>query len=166
MNRIHRAAILSIVAIATLTIGSSISTAQTDNPKTIDCSLDGGKYTCNRLQFLKAFAEAHTVAVDSQPRNPVSDKQLTTFATQLAKQPVPAGQPADMLLRVVRNQPTGFSVGPGDEDLATLRVFSTKTGNASSHLLWVETYTGQPDLPWAVIVRALTQQLQSTIAGH
>jgi hypothetical protein len=166
MKTIHRAAILSFVATAIATIGSSVSIAQTDDPKTIDCSLDGGKYTCNRLQFLKAFAEAHTVAVESQPRNPVSDKQLTTFAATVAKQPVATGQPADILLRVVRNQPTGFSVGPGDEDLATLRVFSTKSGSASSHLLWVETYTGQPDLPWAVIVRALTQQLQSTIAGH
>src|SRR5882757_3663582 len=131
----------------------------------VDCTLDGQAHTCNRADLLHAFAEARTVAVESQPKDRVADAELAALTRRLAKE-LSASASADITLRLVRTQPAGVSVGPGFVELATLRVFSTKTGPQDSHLLWVESYRGQPDIPWVAVVRALTSQLQATLAGR
>jgi hypothetical protein len=138
--------------------------AQKQSP-TIDCSVDGRHLTCDRGEFLRRFAEAKTVALESQPRDHVADAQLAGFAKRLGKQ-VDQGSPADLTIRVVRPAETGFGVGPMDVELASLRVFASKDGPDKSRLLWVETYKGQPDVPWQAVVRAITSQLQNTIAGR
>jgi len=131
----------------------------------VDCTLDGQAHTCNRADLLRLFAEAHTVAVESQPKDHIADAELAALTRKLAKE-LSTSASADITLRLVRTQPAGVSVGPGDVELATLRVFSTKTGPQDSRLIWVETYRGQPDIPWVAVVRALTSQLQATLAGR
>jgi hypothetical protein len=131
----------------------------------VDCTLDGLAHTCNRADLQRAFAEAHTVAIESQPKDRVADAELASFTRKLAKELSPSAS-ADITLRLVRTPSAGVSVGPSDVELATLRVFSTKSGPQDSRLLWVETYRGQPDLPWGAVVRALTGQLQATLAGR
>ena len=128
--------------------------AQKDAPK-VDCSVDGRQLTCDRSELLKRFAEARTLTLQSEPQDHVADVQLASFAKKLGKQVVPA-QPADITVRLVRNIQTGMDmVGSADVDLASLRIFSTKNGTESSHLLWVETYHGQQDMQWYAVVHAL-----------
>ncbi len=130
---------------------------------TVDCSVDGAQYTCSHATLLRTFAEGRTIAVESQPKDRVSEGQLASFATSLGKQIVPETGAA-ITLRLVRDQPTGFSVGPGDSELATLRVFAGSGPN--SHLIWVERYRGQSDRPWPSVVHSITSQFQATLAGR
>ena len=157
------------IAVACMAAGLFVASAPAQTRSTVqqanvDCTLDGQAHTCNRADLLHLFAEAHTVAVESQPKDRVADAELASFTRKLAKE-LSTSTSADITLRLVRTQPAGVSVGPGDVELATLRVFSTKTGPQNSRLLWVETYRGQPDIPWVAVVRALTGQLQATLAG-
>jgi hypothetical protein len=131
-------------------------------PATIDCSVDGRVLTCNREQFLKRFAEAKTLTLQSQPSDRVADGELTSFSKSLGKRVVTA-KPSDLTFRVVRTADTGFEVGPGDQELGSLRVFETKDG--ASRLIWMERYRGQADMPWPAVVRSLTRELQATLAG-
>ena len=135
---------------------------QVERPATVDCSVDGRSLTCDRGEFLKRFAEAKTVALESVPRDRVADGQLASLSKSLGKTVVPGA--ADLTLRVVRPPDSGIAVGTGDEDLGSLRVFATKDG--PNRLVWVEHYRGQPDTPWQAVVRALTQQFQGTLAGR
>ena len=153
-----------LVLSLTLLTGSVGQLRAQKQPPTVDCSIDGRKLTCNRADFLKRFAEARTVALESQPRDRVADGQLAAFAKRVGKQ-VATTLPADLTLRIVRPPDSGFGVGSADVELASLRVFSTKEGADTSRLLWVETYRGQPDVPWQAVVRGITNQLQVTLAG-
>lgn len=162
MRNNSRAVLLSMAA---LLLSTAPAFAQKDAPK-VDCSVDGRQLTCDRSELLKRFAEARTLALESQPRDHVADVQLASFAKKLGKQVVPA-QPADITVRLVRNVQTGMDmVGSADIELASLRIFSTKNGTEASHLLWVETYRGQQDRPWYATVHSLMAQFQQTLAGH
>lgn len=141
------------------------SNSSATQSKTIDCSVDGAQYTCSRTGLASAFAEARTVALESQPKDRLADGELASFVKSLGKLVVPAQGPADITLRLVRTGSTGISVGSFDVELGTLRVFSTRTGKSNSHLLWVETYRGQQDVPWPAVVHELTGQLQAALSG-
>lgn len=169
MQRIGYAIVFSVMTL--LSVGTVVAKAQTESaksrkdPSSVDCSIEGKRLTCNRMDFLKSFAEARTLALESQPKSRIADQQLASFAQSLGKQVTP-GFPADITLRLVRSPTTGVSIGPGEMELASLRVFATKTGAEASRLLWVETYRGQADMPWGMVVQALLQQFQTTLADH
>ncbi len=69
--------------------------------------------------------------------------------------------PAELVFLLV---PTGeqgvVDTSPGDIDLGTLRVYSATTNGARGQLLWAETFSGKPDLPWPVVVHGLVLQFQ------
>lgn len=48
----------------------------------------------------------------------------------------------------------GIYYGPSDRELGTIRAWY---GNK---LLWVESYYGQPDIPWPIVVNHLTAQFR------
>ncbi|WP_263384643.1 hypothetical protein [Granulicella arctica] len=145
-------------------LGGGVALAQVEKPATVDCSVDGRALTCDRTDFLKRFAEGRTLALESQPRDRVADGQLATLSKSLGKTVVPVGAAADLTLRVVRPAESGIAVGTGDEELGSLRLFSAKDG--VSRLVWVERYRGPLDTPWQVVVRALGQQFQGSLAGR
>lgn len=144
----------------------ALALTQQQPPPTVDCSLESGHYTCTRSVLLHRFAEAHTVAIATEPRSRMAQAQLTHFIESLDKQVVPDGQQADITLHLVRAPSDGVEVGPSDMDLATLRVFWSRHGNDRSHLIWVETYRGQVDRPWPAVVNGLTSQFQKTLSGR
>jgi hypothetical protein len=160
MRSRNRVVLLSLAAL----LLSVSALAQKDAPK-VNCSIDGKQMTCDRSAFLKRFAEAHTIALESSPRDTVADAQLASFAKSLAKQVVP-GQPADITVRLIRPVQDGMVFGSSDVELASLHIFSTKNGTENSNLLWVESYRGQEDMPWIAVVRSLMVQFQATLAGH
>jgi hypothetical protein len=61
--------------------------------------------------------------------------------------------------------PTGeqgvIYTSPGDLDLGTLRVYMAAADGSRGHLVWAETFSGKPDLPWPAVVRGLVMQFQS-----
>jgi hypothetical protein len=162
MQRIGSAILFSLAVLFSV---QTVAAKAQKEPSSADCSIEGKRLTCDRIDFLKSFAEARILALESQPKNRIADKQLASLARSLGEQ-VMTGLPADMTLRLVRPAITGVAIGPHEMELASLRVFSTKAGSEASHLLWVETYRGQADMPWPMVVRALLQQFQATLADH
>lgn len=130
------------------------------------CTLEGKTYLCSKPNLQQALAAAHTVALVSQPANHASDAALVSLARSLDKTVSPetlAGteaNPADLTFRLTPIEPAGVTVGAGSIDLAMLNIFVAAPGNPTSRLLWSETYTGNPDMPWPSIARALILQFK------
>ncbi len=124
------------------------------------CALQRGEYVCHWSALQLAWDRAHTVAVQAGPMDRSTLRQLRTLVGTLGKAETTAGQPADLTLMVLPVEPTGISFGPGDHDLATLRVYAPSAGSDRGVLLWVETLRGQGDRPWPAQVHVLIQQFE------
>ncbi len=127
------------------------------------CTLDGKTYHCSKPAALQALAAAHTIALVSQPANHASDAALASLAQVLDKAAVFPDAPHDLTLRLTPIEPAGVTVGTGSIDLAMLNLFVAVPGNPTAKLLWSETYTGDPDLPWPSVVHALTRQFRTRL---
>ena len=125
------------------------------------CTLQGRNYLCSKPVLQQALAAAHTVSLVSQPANHASDAALASLAKSLDKSVVPGT--ADLTIRLTPIEPAGVSVGTTAVDLAMLNIFIAAPGNPTAKLLWSETYTGNPDMPWASVAQALTRQFKSRI---
>lgn len=145
--------------------------SQTSAPAQIDvstdnigvCTLKNHVYTCDGAAFQKALAGAKLVAIETHNADGVARGQLTNLITRkLGKTVAPAGNPADMIFLLM---PTGeqgvIYTSPGDLDLGTLRVYMAAADGTRGHLVWAETFSGKPDLPWPAVVRGLVMQFQS-----
>jgi hypothetical protein len=125
------------------------------------CTLDRGVYTCNWALFKTAFDSAHSISFETQKLDRQAGTQLRHLVTQLGKTPASADAPADLTMLLMPIDPTGVDFGPGDHDVATLRIYAHNNGTARGTLLWAETYRGQGDRPWPAIVHALIGQFQA-----
>jgi hypothetical protein len=130
------------------------------------CTLEKQVYTCNWQAFLERLNRADTVAVETESMDRFTARQLRQLVGELGKRAVPADEPGDLTFLLIPMQSTGVHIGPAGEPLATLRIYAAAPGNTRGALLWAETYTGQPDRPWAVTVHALIEQFQSRFAGQ
>lgn len=127
------------------------------------CALMNHVYTCDGAAFQKALAGAKVASIETHNADGVARGQLSEFITRkLGKTVAPTGHPTDLSFLLM---PTGeegvIDTSPGDVDLGTLRVYTTAADGARGHLVWAETFSGKPDLPWPVVVRGLILQLQS-----
>jgi hypothetical protein len=135
---------------------SAISLAQT--PTINSCTQDHGHYSCDEAGFAHALRSARTVATESQPFNHASEHGLEDLARDLGK--TAQAEPADLTFVLVRPDAQGLFYGPAGRELAYLRVFAHGTQSERGSLVWVETYNGQPDLPWPAIVHQLIRQFR------
>lgn len=135
------------------------------SPNDAACTLRGKTYICSKPALQQTLATAHTVSLVSQPANHASDAALASLAQSLGK-PVADGtkaQPADLTIRLTPLEPAGITVGTGSVDLAMLNIFLAAPDNPTAKLVWSETYTGDPDMPWPSIARALIRQFKDRI---
>ena len=123
------------------------------------CVQNKGTYQCNWSSFKLAFDRAHTVALETQPIDRSTGRQVGTLLDELGKTRL-EGQTADLTMLVIPMDPSGMNLGPADHDLATLRIYAPREGTARGILLWAETLRGQGDRPWPAQVHALLMQFQ------
>jgi hypothetical protein len=126
------------------------------------CTLKEHVYTCDAAKFYKALLSAQTVAVQAHNADGVARVRLTDLVTKkLNKSIAQPGTQADLIFLLIPIEPSGIVNGGENSDLGTLRIYSSTPEGRPEHLLWAETYTGLPDLPWPAVVSRLITQFQS-----
>jgi hypothetical protein len=125
------------------------------------CALKDHVYTCDGAKFHQALLSAQTVAIQVHNADGVARTQLTDlFTKKLNKTVAQPGMQADLVFLIVPIETSGVVNGGVNSDLGTLRVYSSTANGLPEHLLWAETYTGLPDLPWPAVVHRLISQFQ------
>lgn len=133
---------------------ASISAQAQSQVQTHSCKLKGDQYTCDRHGFQQVLKAVKSVSVNAPRLDPTSAKEMDTLAQKLGKT-VRSG--SDLTLVLARSGSSGIYYGPSDRELATIRAYY----GSARKLLWIESYYGQPDTPWPIVVNRLTKQFQN-----
>jgi hypothetical protein len=153
-----------VVMMAALLVGGA-AMAQSENAAP-GCTLEKQVYTCNWQAFAHRLNRAETVAVETESLDRFTARQMRQLVGELGKRVASEGQEGDLTFLLIPIQSTGVHIGPAGEPLATLRIYAALPGNPRGTLLWAETYTGQPDRPWAMTVHALIEQFKDRVQKH
>lgn len=132
-----------------------------DTPPASGCTLHKDVYTCNWQTFQQSLAAAHTIAIETKPLDRPTATQLRRLAAALGKTIATADQPADLTFLLIPIDPPGITMGPADQEVATLRIYAPAPGTPRGTLLWAETLRAQPDRPWPAMVHSVIEQFQS-----
>ena len=122
------------------------------------CTLSKQVYTCDKASFAATLKQVRIIAIEAQPRDQPAAAQLKQLVTSLGKTFAP--NTADLTFRLTRTESSGIYVGPTNSALATLSVYGLAPDGSRGPLLWLETFTGQPDMRWPSIIHATIQQFQ------
>jgi hypothetical protein len=143
-----------------LVLGLGMAQAQPSvNP---GCTTEHGQTTCSWYWFQKSLDTAHIVRAEYGEMDRGTGSQLKDLAKELGKTVAKKDEPADLTLTVVPATISGVDIGPADEEILELRIYSG--GNSQGKLIWVETYRGQKDKPWPANVHAAIAQFQDRLA--
>jgi hypothetical protein len=123
------------------------------------CSLEKGYYHCDQAAFLATLKQAKTVSVESQPFDQATTNSLEKLVHILNKTEVSG--PADLTFVLNKTQAEGINYGPSGRELASLLVYSK--GPTGKQLIWVETFDGEPDLAWPIVVYDILRQFKASI---
>ena len=137
---------------------AAFNTAYAQVPPTA-CPRVKNQYSCDKPEFAHTLKAAKTIAIESQPFNKVSEKALADLARSLGKTVQPDS--ADLTFVLGPPDPDGIYIGPNDRDLATLSVYARGTKGHHGQLLWIDTFRGQPDVIWPMVVQGIVQQFKS-----
>ena len=130
------------------------------------CVLDKGIYTCSHHAFAAELRSARNIYMVPAPHDGASDEALKDLAHRLAKRV--DGPDSDLTFMIVKTDRTIY-IGPSDTELATLRIYGRPSQNAATAdgeqvprgpVLWVESYRGQPDIPWPAVTHNLVEQFE------
>jgi hypothetical protein len=127
------------------------------------CVLDKHTYVCSFGGFHHVFHRSKTIAIEADPRDHAALNQLNELVVALNRTVAPAGQ-GDLIFAVLPVDHGGVIIGPGDVDMATLRIYERGPDGTRGEMLWAETYRGQSDRPWPATVHALLRQFQERMA--
>ena len=117
------------------------------------------QYTCDKAQLTELLKDAKFIAIESHPLNKVSETALAHLVQDLGKSVQPDSP--DLTFTLSPADPDDIYIGPNDRELATLRVYSRSPQGKHGQLLWVESFIGQPDMQWLMVVRGTIQQFKS-----
>jgi hypothetical protein len=137
--------------------------AESDIGPTTDragCVLDGHTYICSFGGFHHAFHRSKTIAIEASPRDRGALAQLNDLVVALDRTVAPAGQ-GDLIFAVLPVDHGGVMIGPGDVDMATLRIYRQGPDGTHGEMLWAETFRGPGDRPWPATVHALLMQFKA-----
>jgi len=148
---------LSVAAIVALGLCGAVF-AQTP---AAGCKKDGQSYACNWEAFQARLKQSNTVAVRAEHLDAYTGVQLQHLAAALGKTVVE--KDADLGFEVVPVDSNGVRIGPSDEALAQLRIYAKGFMSSRWEPVWVETYTGQADMPWASTVHETIQQFEDRL---
>jgi hypothetical protein len=155
--------IASLAAVLSASLASSLAAAQTETTTSHVCNLRNDAYTCDRAAFQQALDAAKTIAIETGPADAVALQAATRLVQQMGKTVVPREQHPDMTLLLIPVDSNGVQYATTEADLATLRFFvPNPQSTGRGDIVWVETLSGQPGLPWPQIVARMVAQFR----GH
>lgn len=123
-------------------------------------------YHCNSNAFQHLLAVSKNVRVDTGRMDSFGRRQMVKLVADLGKKLVAPEQRADLVFELMWIDRSGrIDFGPGDVAVARLNIYDPSRGRGEQSLVWVETLSGQQDLPWPSMVTQLLQQFQQHVAG-
>ncbi|HEX2918839.1 MAG TPA: hypothetical protein VHN81_09975 [Edaphobacter sp.] len=134
----------------------------TKDPNLAGCTAKDGQTLCNLYWLRKTVDTAHTAKAEYGERDRATGAQLKDLAKSLGKSLANPDQPADLTFAIAPAPISGVDVGPADEEILELKVYSGE--DAQRKLIWVETYRGQKDRPWPANVHAAIEQFRKKLA--
>lgn len=130
-------------------------------PAAAGCTVEKGYYHCDKATFVAALKEAKTIAVVSRPFDQATTNSLGKLARTLNKTVVSSA--ADLTFVMIRTQSEGISFGPSDNELASFLVYSGNPQDTGSRLIWIETFYGEQDIVWPIVVYDILRQFKASI---
>lgn len=91
----------------------------------------------------------------------MADGQLDDLVRSLGKTGTPGE--ADLTFVLAKIDYGGINYGPGDRELAALRIYSRGSDGTRGPLLWDEPFIGEPDMAWPTVVHELIAQFKTDI---
>lgn len=140
----------------------SFSIAPSVFSQALGCDVEKGYYQCNRTAFLAALKDARTVAVESRPFDQATTNSLKKLARTLNKTETSGA--ADLTFVLIRAQAEGVFYGPSDRELASFLVYSRGSEGTEKQLIWIETFHGEPDIVWPIVVFDIIRQFKASIS--
>jgi len=125
------------------------------------CTLKKGDYQCDRAAFLAALRDSRAIAVGSKPFDQATTNSLGKLVRTLNKQEV--SDSADLTFVLIRTEAAGIFFGPSGRELASFLVYSRGAGGREGKLIWIETFDGEPDIAWPIVVFDILKQFKATI---
>lgn len=125
------------------------------------CTVEKGDYHCDRAAFLTVLRGAKTVTVESRPFDQATTNSLNELARSLGKTESTA--PADLTFVLIKSQAEGIFYGPRERELASFLVYSRGPDGAGRQLIWIETFDGETDIVWPIVVFDILRQFKATI---
>lgn len=126
-----------------------------------ECKVEKGYYQCDRDGFLAALKDAKTVTVESKPFDTATTNSLSKLVRTLKKTEVTSSP--DLSFVLIKSQAAGIFYGPTQRELASLLVYSRSPQSSSPKLIWIETFNGEPDLVWPIVVFDIIKQFKSNL---
>lgn len=139
------------IATLIICIAASVAAFAQTPIETHACTLKDHQYQCDKLSFEQVLSASRTVSVEAPRLHPGSLNQMERLGRSLGKT-VRSG--SSLRLVLVAAESDGIYYGPSDRELGSIRALY---GN---RLVWVESYNGQPDTPWAIVVNHLAEQFR------
>ena len=130
-------------------------------PNSSGCSVQKGYYHCDQAAFVTAVKEAKTIAIESKPFDQATTDSLSRLVRALGKAEV--SSPADLTFVLIRTQAAGINYGPSERELASFLVYSRGPQGAEGQPIWIETFDGEPDMAWPIVVYDIIRQFKSSI---
>ena len=150
--------VLGRVLVGALWAGALLAGVLPAGAEVFGCTRDKDHYSCNKSAFKKVLNDAKTVVVASHPENNVSEAALQQLVRDLGK--TVRRSPAELTFVLAPTESDGVYFGPGNRELATLRVYAATADGGPGQLIWVESFAGQPDMPWPTVVHGAIQQFK------
>jgi hypothetical protein len=141
----------------------SLSALYAQQPSTLGCTLEKQDYyRCNHDAFQNQLNTAKAVRVDSGRMDVYGRTAVTKLVEGMDKTLVTPSQRADLTFQLAWIDRSGrIDFGPGDVAVARLNIYDPSRGVGERGLVWVETLTGQEDLPWPSMVEQLLRQFKA-----
>ena len=153
----------ALFAVLGCLLGTASVAAQSPEPQEKPCVQQRDKtYLCNLHTFRHALNAAGAVTLDTDPYDRASERNLRALVTHLHKTIAPH-QDADLVIALHAVNSNGIVIGPGDNELARLDVYRAGHAGEPDELMWSETYAGDAEKPWPLIVNALVEQFEDSV---
>ncbi|MGI4758162.1 MAG: hypothetical protein ACRYGF_15105 [Janthinobacterium lividum] len=157
----------AMIALSVLVAGFA-TTRLGAQPPVRGCVLDyQDHYRCNRDEFQRSLAAAHTVRIDTDRLDLFAAKRVREMLQSLGKTVVEQGQRSDLIFDLAPVDRSGrVDLSPAEVALATLTVYVPANGTGKRSRVWVETFDGQTDRPWPSVVIDLLKKFQKDALTH